>query len=78
MGEFEDGVKDFMKALTIYKTHYGSHHNRASALAFGELGKIYSKLNQIEDARNCFKTAMNIINDLTSKNDPDYLAFEQL
>ena len=41
VGEHQQGINDYLEALRIYKALYGSHHNRCSALAIGNLGKLY-------------------------------------
>lgn len=48
VGEYEEGVDDYLKALRIYKLRYGSHHNRPSAVAIGSLAKIYAKLKLLD------------------------------
>ena len=45
IGEYENSIRDYIEALRIFKERFGSHHNKVSAVAFGSLAKIYSRVN---------------------------------
>ena len=58
VGEYENSIRDYLDALRIFKERFGSHHNKVSALAFGSLAKIYSKIHMEDEAATCFNTGM--------------------
>jgi tetratricopeptide (TPR) repeat protein len=58
VGEYEDSIHDYLEALRIFKDRYGSHHNKPSALAFGDLAKIYKTLHLNKEAEECFKASL--------------------
>lgn len=41
-GDTEEALKNYQEALQIYREIYGSDHNRASAIAIGNLARVYT------------------------------------
>lgn len=41
LGNSEEAVKDYQLALDLYAKVYGSNNNAASAIAIGNLGRVY-------------------------------------
>jgi tetratricopeptide (TPR) repeat protein len=40
-GDSQEALASYESALAIYRKIYGSDHNRLSALAIGNLGRVY-------------------------------------
>lgn len=62
----------------MYRHLYGSDHNKYSAMAIGNMSKVYYKLNDKIRAKDCLKIATQILEDLLGDDDPDYLHFKHL
>jgi tetratricopeptide (TPR) repeat protein len=75
-GDSEQALASYEHALNIYREIYGSDHNRHSALAIGNLGRVYVNAGEEEKARECLQVAMNIVGELAGRQDADYLHFE--
>lgn len=78
IGNHNEAVRDFNKALKIYKEIYGSHHNKPSALAFGNLGRVYLLFEDKDEADRCFDLALDILNDIIGEKDQDYIRFKNI
>lgn len=68
-------VEDFDSALKIYRRLYGSDHNRWTALAMGNLGRVYANGKELLKARECLKVCLSILADVAGREDPDYQHF---
>ena len=44
LGDHSQALKNYNDALRIYKGMYGSDHNKYSAIAIGNMSKVYHKL----------------------------------
>ena len=78
IGEHSQALKNYNQALSIYRGLYGSDHNKYSAIAIGNMSKVYYKLDERSKTRECLKLATDILEDLLGKEDPDYEHFKQL
>lgn len=71
-------MKKYNEALEIYRTIYGSDHNKYSAMVVGNMSKVYYKIGDKNKAKDCLKIATNILEDVVGNEDPDYQHFESL
>lgn len=55
---------------------YGSDHNKLSAMTIGNMSKVYYKLNDKEKAKDCLNVAIQIIEEISGKEDPDLIHFK--
>jgi tetratricopeptide (TPR) repeat protein len=77
-GDTEAALNDYQEALGIYRQIYGSDHNRASAIAIGNLARVYTNAEELETAENCLNVSMNILKEIGGQNDPDYVHFSSV
>jgi tetratricopeptide (TPR) repeat protein len=77
-GDTEEALKNYQDALQIYREIYGSDHNRASAIAIGNLARVYTNAEELETAENCLKVSMNILKEIGGQSDPDYIHFSSV
>lgn len=77
-GDTENALKNYEEALEIYRKIYGSDHNRASAIAIGNLARVYTNAEEVQTAENCLNVSMNILKEISGQNDPDYLHFSSV
>lgn len=49
--EYEQAIKTYNESLKIYRKLFGSDHNKLSAIAIGNMSKVYYKLDEKFKAR---------------------------
>jgi tetratricopeptide (TPR) repeat protein len=75
-GDTKEALTNYEAALQTYREIYGSDHNRPSALAIGNLGRVYINAGEEEKARDCLKVCRDILADIAGQHDADYLHFQ--
>ena len=68
-------MKNYSAAIAIYRRIYGTDHNRHSAMAIGNLGRVYYNLGEKVKAKECVKCASDILGEVLGTDDPDYEFF---
>lgn len=61
IGDHGQALKNYNSALSIYRGLYGSDHNKYSAIAIGNMSKVYYKLNERGKTRECLRLATDIL-----------------
>lgn len=75
-GDTPEALACYGEALETYRAIYGSDHNRASALAIGNLGRVYVNAGEEEKARDCLRVCKDILKDISGQQDADYQHFQ--
>ena len=77
-GDSAEALKNYEAALDIYREIYGSDHNRYSAIAIGNLGRVYVNAGAEDKAKDCLKISCDILSDIGGQQDADYLHFKSV
>jgi hypothetical protein len=72
IGIHDKSIESYNKAINMFRTIYGTDHNRYSAMAIGNLGRVYHNVGQNAKAKDCVSCAKNILGDILGEDDPDY------
>ena len=65
-------MENYTNAISIYRKIYGTDHNRYSAMAIGNLGRVHYNLGEKGKAKECVKCASDILGEILGTDDPDY------
>jgi tetratricopeptide (TPR) repeat protein len=67
-GDFEKAIVYFEKSLEIDLKVYGNFH-RSTAITYSKLGDVYTKKNDLIQAKECYDKAYTIYNEVLGQDD---------
>ena len=55
LGEHMTALENYEHALSIYRSIYGSNHNKYSAIVIGKISQVYYNMEEHMKAKECLR-----------------------